>query len=252
MTMASLPRQIASCASAAALSLAELVWPTRCAACDAPGQLLCDRCRNALPYIDPLLACPRCGAPYGAVQCSECNRATLQHRGYERYPLDGQVSAVSFDDASARIVRTWKDAGERALSAVIGTFVARSVPPSWIQRSPVVVAVPASPNAYRRRGFDHGFELASDVAERLGLSCAALLDRPRAKDQRNLTGAQRASNMQGRFKIAPGIAFLHRPPRAVLLVDDVCTTGSTLFSAAEALRLWGAEELYAATFARVW
>ena len=250
--MAALPRQIARCASVAALSLTELVWPTRCAVCDEPGLLLCGSCLASLAYVDPLRACPRCGAPWGCIQCSECNRATLQHRGYPSYPLDGQASAVSFDDSSATIVRTWKDSGERRLSAVIGSLVAQTVPPAWIRRRPVVVPVPASPKALRRRGFDHGLELAESVAERLGLPCEPLLDRPRAKDQRDLTGAQRASNMQGRFKIATAIACARQPPRAVLLVDDVCTTGSTLFAAADALRLWGAKEVFAATFARVW
>ncbi len=39
-------------------------------------------------------------------------------------------------------------------------------------------------------------------------------------------------------------------PRTVIVVDDVCTTGSTLFAATEALRKGGAETIYALTFAR--
>ena len=29
----------------------ETLWPTRCAVCDAPGQVLCDQCARALPVI---------------------------------------------------------------------------------------------------------------------------------------------------------------------------------------------------------
>ena len=31
----------------AAEALAETLWPTRCAVCDAPGEVLCDACRRA-------------------------------------------------------------------------------------------------------------------------------------------------------------------------------------------------------------
>ena len=39
-------------------------------------------------------------------------------------------------------------------------------------------------------------------------------------------------------------------PERVLLVDDVCTTGATLYSAADALAEAGASEVYGLTFAR--
>ncbi|MDD7690067.1 MAG: hypothetical protein PUI93_04055, partial [Ellagibacter isourolithinifaciens] len=39
-------------AEAAAQAVAETLWPTRCAICDEPGELLCERCRSELPFID--------------------------------------------------------------------------------------------------------------------------------------------------------------------------------------------------------
>lgn len=250
--MIALPEQIAGYAAVTALALTEFVWPTRCAVCEKPGQLLCDRCRTSLSYIDPWQACPRCGAPYGVVQCSECNRATLHHRGYRRFPLDGQASAVAFDEPSARIVRAWKDAGEQGLAETIGELTARAVPPAWLEASPIVAAIPASAAALRRRGFDHGTILATVVADHLGLSCESLLERPRTKDQRDLSSTQRAQNMQGRFHLSRQHLSNNHAPDTVLLVDDVCTTGATLFSAADALRRWGARSIFAVTFARVW
>lgn len=242
---------IARWVAALCRSAAEVAWPTRCAVCEQPGQLLCDRCRRSLGYVDPLRACPRCGAPYGRVQCSECNGFTLARRGLASYPLDGQASAVAFDDAASRIVRTWKDAGERELAQVMGELMAACVPPEWVRQHPVVVPVPASARALRSRGFDHGHELSLALAERLGLPCQDLFERPQAKDQRKLTGSQRAQNMQGGFRLrARGPCS--PLPGTVLLADDVCTTGATLFSAAEALRSAGVRRVYAVTFARVW
>ena len=50
-------------AEAAAQAVAETLWPTRCAICDEPGELLCERCRSEPPFIDLWRACPICGAP---------------------------------------------------------------------------------------------------------------------------------------------------------------------------------------------
>ena len=234
-----------------ARSTAEMAWPTRCAVCEQPGQLLCDRCRRSLGYVDLLRACPRCGAPYGRVQCSECNGFTLAHRGLASYPLDGQASAVAFDDAASRVVRTWKDAGERELAQVMGELMAACVPPPWVRQHPVVAPIPASARALRSRGFDHGRDLSLALAEQLGLPCQDLFDRPQAKDQRKLTGLQRTQNMQGGFRLRTRGAC-GPLPETVLLADDVCTTGATLFSAAETLRNAGVGCIYAVTFARVW
>ena len=39
-------------------ALLETLWPTRCAVCDEPGELLCGPCRLGLPYTDWWRACP--------------------------------------------------------------------------------------------------------------------------------------------------------------------------------------------------
>ncbi|MEO2484083.1 double zinc ribbon domain-containing protein, partial [Eggerthella lenta] len=94
----------------AAEAIAETLWPTRCAVCDTPGEVLCAPCSLNLSHIDWWRACPRCGAPFGRVQCSECNDVLMSVAGRDEPPFDACTSAVAFDDAAARIVRTWKDA----------------------------------------------------------------------------------------------------------------------------------------------
>ena len=229
-------------------AFAETLWPTRCAVCDTPGQVLCDACRMRLPYLDWWRACPRCGAPFGRVQCSECNAVMLDAIGRTEPPHDGCASAVVYGEAPARIVRTWKDAGERRLADAMADAMADAVPPRWLKGHPFVVAVPATSAARRRRGFDHGADLAQAVAERLGLDTVAPLARPRNRDQRTLARRGRVANMEGRFRALPGASA----PPSVLLVDDVCTTGSTLFAATDALRDAGARTVHCLTFARVW
>ena len=233
---------------AAAAVVQETLWTTRCAICDAPGALLCADCALALPFIDANRACPRCGAPFGAVQCTECNRTLLAQAGREGLPLDGMGSALALDDAARRLVTTYKDRGERRLAGAIGALIARVVPPRWLQPSTVVTFVPATAAARARRGFDHAELLAQAVADQLGIACLPLLDRPHSADQRLLGRRGRLRNLQQGMACRPGA----RVPRAAIVVDDVCTTGATLYGAADALRAAGTQQVYGATLARVW
>ena len=232
----------------AAEALAETLWPTRCAVCDEPGELLCGPCRLGLPYIDWWRACPRCGAPFGRVQCSECNPVMLGATGRTAPPFASAASAVSYESAARRLVTTYKDRGERRLAGTMAALMAPYVAPGWRDGLQAVTFVPATPAARRRRGFDHAELLAQAVAEELGIACIDVLRRPHSFDQRRLSRAARLANMEGSMQALPGATL----PRSVLLVDDVCTTGATLFAASEALREAGAACVRCLTFARAW
>lgn len=226
-------------ASFFASSLAEALWPTRCCLCDAPGILLCAACRSNLSYIDYWRACPLCGGPLGTVQCTECNSHTLRSFEGARYPFDSCTSPVLLDDASRRVVLTFKDGGETRLAEEIAAIIADCIPRSWragdaeslrarqadeargpaLPQRPTrralspdpretglpqaVFFVPASKRAFRRRGFDHAEILAKRLSEIMGLPCWTPLLRPEAKDQRALGRQERALNAGGSFKTVP-------------------------------------------------
>lgn len=225
--------------------VAETLWPTRCAVCDAPGSPLCPSCSRRLPYIDVLKACPRCGAPFGRVQCTECNTVMMAPFGYERPPYDGAASALLLTEEARRIVTVYKDQGERSLARPMAAIMARYVTPEWLQGA-AVGFVPATPAARRRRGFDHAEHLARELSWMLDAPFAPVLAPPRRRDQRTLSRAGRIDNMRSSLATLPGATV----PPCIILVDDVCTTGATLFAASKALRKGGAEQIYAITFAR--
>ena len=224
----------------------EMLWPTRCAICDAPGELLCRDCRSKLPFVDYWNACPVCGAPFGRVQCTECGPTALADFSLHVPPFDGFVSAVQYNDQVARLIRVWKDRGERRLAVEMARMMACVLPPPWRSEQGIVLPIPATEHALRRRGFDHGSDLARNLADELAFPLVQAYLPPKSFDQRALGRRERLKNMQTALSLRPGFV----PSACALLVDDVCTTGATLYSAALLLREAGVGTIRCATFAR--
>ncbi|MGV8083168.1 MAG: ComF family protein [Coriobacteriia bacterium] len=219
-------------------ALAELAFPTRCAGCELPGALLCPDCRAKLPLIEHGFACPHCGAPWGSLVCTEC---------WDReWAFEAALSLGEFEHPLARVVALHKDAGERRLAAVLGELLAEKIADTWPGWAEAVAYVPATREAVRRRGFDHGRAIASSVAAGLDLPLLSALSRSRALDQRELGRAERRANAEGTFAAAGPL------PGRVLLVDDVFTTGATLDAAAGALLAANAASVRVASVARAW
>lgn len=231
-------------AARAAEAAAETLWPTRCALCDKPGDVLCGRCAALLRPVDACLACPACGAPYGRIQCTEC---ALPTAGEADTPFSSAAFAVVADEAARRLVKVYKDQGERRLARAIAERCARQISPDRLREGCAVTFIPATAEARRRRGFDHGRELACLTAEAAGLDCVGLLDRPSSADQRGLGRAERASNMAGALRVHEGAPV----PPTLIVFDDICTTGATLAAAGTALAAAGARSLHALAFGRV-
>jgi predicted amidophosphoribosyltransferase len=221
--------------------LAELLFPTRCAGCELPGSVLCASCRAHLPLIEPDGACPACGAPFGALVCTECwNR---------EWAFEAAMSLGEFESELARAVVLHKDAGERRLGDVLGGLLGDRVAERWPGWAQGVAFVPATHAALTRRGFDHGRSIAEGLAGRLDVPLLDALERTDSRDQRALGRSERASNAAASFSPARGPV---RVRDRVLLCDDVFTTGATLDTAAEALLASGAAFVRCATIARVW
>lgn len=239
--------------------MAEALWPTRCVGCDAIGELLCEECRSRLWVIDQARACPRCGAPFGSLVCTECS-CRLTDEGEEGSlgesfaeliaPLDALRSHAMLEWPHDRMVRAYKDSGERRLAALIARGMADAARSFWSDELSLldrVAFVPCTPQAFARRGFDHMEDIAHLLAASLGLELDDVLARRAPKDQRDLGRRGRAANVSGSF------AVLHRLDGAsVLLVDDVLTTGATMAQAAAALKDRGAARVFGLTYARAW
>lgn len=229
--------------------LLETLSPTRCVCCERPGALLCDACRTRMVLIDPVHACPQCGAPFGGLLCTEC-------RG-EAMCTARCVAAAVFEGVPAKMVRAYKDGGERRLAALIADIMVDGVRRAehtaperfcgMLSQADAVTFVSATAEAFARRGFDHMEAIARILTQRTGASYLdALVKRGRA-DQRRLGRAGRRMQAAGAYEVIAPVQGAR-----ILLLDDVVTTGATLNAAASALLSAGAQQVDALAFARVW
>lgn len=261
----------------------ELLSPTRCAGCERPGELICASCLAALVLIDPRHACLHCGAPHGDVLCTECD-AELEARGHTprweapsngmtrtragapslsalprpAAEAHGRVLAMAvFDGPLPRIIRAYKDGGERRLAPLLAELLfdtARHAEETAPERyggmlgaSDAVVFVPATAAAFARRGFDHMEAIARPFAELTGIPLVDALLKHGAADQRALGRAGRSARAHGAYQVVEPVRG-----KRVLLLDDVITTGATIRAAAAALLDAGALRVDVLALARVW
>jgi predicted amidophosphoribosyltransferase len=211
-------------------AVTDLVLPAECAGCGAERVPLrygvCDRCVGELTALRPGPARPT-PAPEGLPPCGALG------------PYGGALREA---------LLAFKERGRHGLAAPLGALLA-DVVAYRLGGAPVrvlLVPVPDTASAARSRHGDHMRRLATHAAGSLRRAgwpaevAGPLRARPRA-DSADLDRAARLAASADAFRMAAGRApSLHRAAagRAVVVVDDIMTTGATL--AAVAGRLAGA------------
>lgn len=148
--------------------------------------------------------------------------------------VDRATALFSYDESSRAIVLAAKNHGRRDLLTDFGRQIAAVVAADPVAGAiDVVTWMPPSAHQRRRRGYDQGRVLARSVGRSLGLRHRSLLARSVADAQFGKGRVER--------RVGPVLRLRRSPPRRVLLVDDVITTGASMEAAARCLRSGGVE-----------
>jgi len=112
----------------------------------------------------------------------------------------------------------------------------------------IIVAIPLHNKRFAERGFNQSELIAACIGAHMNIPIVSLLKRVRyTRQQASLDQAARIQNMDHAFEVIPDNMAAHS---TVLLVDDVYTTGSTMQSAAQCLKVAGASSVIGMSIAR--
>jgi ComF family protein len=216
--------------------------PGQCAVCRAwPAEPVCEAC--VARFAQPQPRCRRCALPVGpgVIECGRCVQSPP--------PLDACHAALPYDYPWSTLITRYKFGGQAGWARTFATLM-RSAP--WVEpaleRCDLVLPVPLSTQRLAERGFNQALLLARALAP--PKTDAGLLLRVRhtlAQTELDLKG--RLKNVEGAFAVEPLRATGLRG-RNVVLVDDVMTSGASLFAAALAVRQAGAAGVTGLVLAR--
>lgn len=227
----------------------DTLFPISCIACGKSGKWLCKKCLNKIS-LKTEQVCPYCEkkiTPNGYT-CFDCK---------EKFFLDGLLVAASYRD---RIISTaihlYKYRFVEDFSRILGDIMLKSIRHSELPLPDIIIPVPLHKRRLRHRGFNQSELIANYIAEKIapGFPIAVennLLERFRyTHPQMEIRNqAKRKKNIEKAFKIPKNKLELVNNKR-ILLVDDVTTTGATIFECAKTLKKSGASEVFATVIAR--
>lgn len=193
--------------------------------------------------------CPRCGLSVGEFgldtltdppTCAACRDRRLPWDRYVRLGLYRGVLAGAIRDLKFNAMR----AHGASLGAALGEKIAATLRSMGVREDRcAIVPVPMTPWRRIARGVDHAATIAAGVSKMAGVPIVRALWRRHRPAQWSVPTSQRRRNVSGSFGVrgswSPvGLNPIERLRRcdAVIVVDDVRTTGATM---SEACRVIG-------------
>ena len=238
-------------------ALEQLLLPAECLLCRSllsfpdADRTVCSVCRHRWRAVRPPW-CERCGQPEplfgGCRLCADWPAALQRVR-----------SAVWLEGGAREAVHALKYAGLARVADDLASAMSSMVLTGG--EGAMLVPVPLGPRRLRQRGYNQSARLAQALGRRWHRPVAELLVRVRdTATQTALTPAARRANVAGAFEVRNEKCGMRSPPMqnsalrnphsALVLVDDVFTTGATLAEAARVLECAGVTAVLAATFGR--
>lgn len=216
----------------------DIIFPKKCVRCQTSGSFVCDHCKKFLKH-QTIQICPVCEktVTLNGEQCKKCKKEIEND-------LDVLVSAGSYEDELlARLIHLYKYKFVQDLAQDLGLFLVESLQKLSIPTPDIIIPVPLHRRRLKWRGYNQSTELAKYISRDLlpGIQipvCENTLIRtknttPQMKIRKH---ENRMLNIKDAFALGQKIDGARFRGKNILLVDDVCTTGATLFECARTLK----------------
>lgn len=216
--------------------------PSLCAVCHAwPSQPVCETCVTR--FAQPQPRCPTCALPVppGVGQCGACLKTPP--------PLDSCLAAVPYAFPWSDLIIDYKFQAQPGRASAFALLL-RSTPrvEPALDAADAVLPMPLSKIRLQTRGFNQALTLARELAP--DKTDARLLLRIKDTPAQSALGrAHRLASVKDAFAVEPLLLGQVQGARLVL-VDDVMTSGASLYAAARTLKAAGAAHVTGLVLAR--
>ncbi len=231
----------------------DTLFPINCLYCGQEDVWLCEACQKNIELLS-FQKCPLCEKTIteSGTVCRSCKADSK---------LDGLLVATHYkDNQLSKLIHLYKYKFIEDLHLPLGKLLVRIIAKSDLPLPDMLVPVPLHPRRLRWRGFNQSALLADYIGKNLtaGFEITIhtnILHRKRytPPQMKIKKYAERIANLQQAFSLSKK-AVTDMPSllqgKTILLVDDVATTGTTLFECAKILKAGGAKKVFAVVIAR--
>lgn len=200
--------------------LLDLFFPQKCLGCGKLGSYVCSACQVGIWESEP---------------------------GPKPANLDGLICLWAYDGLMQKIIKKAKYNGQyNLLQFTISNF--QFTNNFQFPNVQTIVPVPLHKNRLLERGFNQAEIIAKEIGKIYKIPVINLLTRTKDTGHQTLRNrSERLKALENSMKI---INCKLKIPQAVLLVDDVMTTGATLSECAKTLKQAGVKKVYGLVLAR--
>jgi competence protein ComFC len=226
----------------------DTLFPISCISCGHPDVWLCETCFSKIELL-PFQVCPHCEkliTEKGRL-CDNCKK--------DKSALDNLLTATKYRENNlAKIVHLYKYNFVEDLHVPLAKLLVKIILKNNLPLPDLIVPVPLHKRRLRWRGFNQSELLANYVSQNItpGFSIPVapdLIKRQKYTPPQMQIGkySERRKNMQDAFIFN---SDQNIRDKKILLIDDVATTGATLFECAKVLKANGAKKVFATVIAR--
>ena len=203
----------------------DLIYPNRCPFCD-----------KYIPFDE-----------YYCIECRDRLSPPPEHDDFSE--IEAFIAVTEYDSASIPLIdKMKKESNGYALSAAAFMIFQSLSSATLFGGIDIISYIPMRRRDKLRRGYNQTAVIARELSGLMEKPCKPLLKKTRDTSQQKTLGAK-----DRRINVKDAFAFksnLNIKGKTVLIIDDVCTTGSTLCEAASKLKGAGAVRVIAAVFAK--
>ena len=199
---------------------------------------LCDDCLENLDIIN--VACRKCGDKVNeyTFYCNNCK--AVEHN------FDRVFCCTKFDGVAKHMIYELKYGEAKYLAKIMAMFMKEKFENACRESVDLIIPVPLSKERMKSRGYNQAELIANYLSKLLNIKTQnSVLRVKNTPTQTHLTRDERRANLLGAFDILDKNIFKNK---TILLVDDVCTTGSTIDEISKLLKKCKAKAVFGITF----